>query len=194
MEHLETEFTYSKTILGFWVYLMTDCVLFATLFATYAVLHTQTFGGPSGQELFEPSLTLAQTLVLLLSSFTCGLSTVMAARGAKRSVLVLLAITFLLGCSFLVMELHEFSGFVHRGYSWSRSAFLSSFFTLVGTHGGHITTGLIWMAFSMVQIGRWGLNTDTLRRHMCLSLFWHFLDVVWIFIFTIVYLMGMIGI
>jgi cytochrome o ubiquinol oxidase subunit 3 len=194
IENSEVEFTYSKTVLGFWVYLMTDCVLFATLFATYAVLHTQTFGGPSGQELFKPPLTLAQTMALLTSSFTSGLATVMASRGAKNKTLLLFGITFLLGAAFLGMELYEFSEFVHNGDSWERSAFLSSFFTLVGTHGAHITVGLIWMMFVMIQIGRRGLTPDTVRRQMCLSLFWHFLDVVWIFLFTIVYLMGVVGI
>jgi cytochrome o ubiquinol oxidase subunit 3 len=172
---------------------MSDCVLFSCLFATYAVLHPQTFGGPSGQQLFHPPLFLTQTIVLLVSSFTSGLANIAAARQSKGGVLGLLAITWLLGATFLGLELHEFTDFVHQGYSWTTSAFLTSFFSLVGTHGGHITAGLIWMAFMMVQIGMRGIDADTLRRHTCLSIFWHFLDVVWIFIFTIVYLMGVVG-
>lgn len=182
--------TYERTVFGFWVYVMTDCVLFATLFATYGVLHQNTFGGPSGRELFSLPFALAETLILLTSSFICGLAMLAAHHQQKKTVLSLFGITFLLGLSFLAMELHEFSRFVHEGNSWERSAFLSSFFTLVGTHGLHITCGLIWMFVMMVQVLKFGLILPTLRRLMCLSIFWHFLDVIWVFIFTIVYLMG----
>lgn len=182
----------TKTVFGFWVYIMTDCVLFASLFAVYAVLHRNTFGGPSSQVLFDLPYALYETLILLTSSFTCGLAVLAAQRRDKAMVLFWLSITFLLGLTFLGMELHEFRSFVLEGNSWRRSGFLSSFFTLVGTHGLHITAGLIWMVVMMAQIGRKGLTRGTLRRLGLLSMFWHFLDVVWIFIFTIVYLQGVL--
>lgn len=181
---------HTKTPFGFWVYLMTDCVLFATLFATYAVLHRNTFGGPSGEELFSLPFVLTETLLLLTSSFTCGLVILAAAAGNKRIVLAGLLATFLLGATFLGMELHEFAGLVHEGNDWQRSGFLSAFFTLVGTHGAHIAAGLIWIFVLGVLVFRKGLTIHTKRKLTLFSLFWHFLDVVWIFIFTIVYLMG----
>ncbi len=180
----------SKALLGFWIYLMTDCVLFASLFATYAVLHNNTFGGPSSTDLFNLSSVLAETLILLTSSFTCGLALLAALRGYKNWFLALFGITFVLGIAFLTLELTEFAGLVQSGNSWQRSGFLSSFFTLVGTHGLHITVGLIWMATMMVQVWRYGLNPNRIRRLTMLSLFWHFLDIIWIFIFSIVYMMG----
>lgn len=182
----------SKTIFGFWVYLMTDCVLFAILFATFAVLRGNTFGGPGGRELFSLPFVLTETLILLTSSFTCGLAMLAVHRGARKQVLVWFAITFLLGVFFLSMELTEFSHLAREGNSWRRSGFLSAFFTLVGTHGLHIVTGLLWMAVLLVKTLRGGLVRATVRRLTMLSLFWHFLDIVWIFIFTIVYLMGAI--
>jgi len=182
--------TYSKTIFGFWVYLMTDCILFATLFATYAVLHNNTNGGPSSSDLFDLPFALAETLILLTSSFTCGLAMLAMHRGAKKALLAWLGITFILGAAFLTFELTEFTHLVQEGNSWQRSAFLSSFFTLVATHGLHITCGLLWIIVMVFQVAFRGINPDTMRRNACLSLFWHFLDVVWIFIFTIVYLMG----
>lgn len=181
--------TYSKTVFGFWIYIMTDCVLFATLFATYAVLHQSTFGGPSGKELFSPMYTLGETLILLTSSFTCGLATMATYRNEKKKAIAWLCITLLLGASFLTMELVEFTHLVESGNSWERSAFLSSFFTLVGTHGTHITFGSLWMIVMIGQLLYRGITHSTLRRMKCFSLFWHFLDVVWIFIFTFVYLM-----
>lgn len=181
---------YDRTIFGFWVYLMTDCVLFATLFATYAVLHNNTYGGPSAHDLFSLPLALSETLILLTSSFTCGLAMLSARQHEKNKALILFGITFLLGISFLVLELTEFKNLVHEGDSWQRSAFLSSFFTLVGSHGLHITCGLLWMFVMMAHIMIRGLTESTLRRLTCLSLFWHFLDVIWVLIFTIVYLMG----
>lgn len=183
---------YDKTLFGFWIYLMTDCVLFATLFATYAVLHNGTFGGPTAQELFSARFALIETLILLTSSFTCGLAILAAQRQDKLKVMLGLGITFLLGLAFLTMELGEFSDFVKEGNSWQRSAFLSAFFTLVGSHGLHITCGLLWMAVMMVHVSMRGITLPTLRRLTCLSMFWHFLDIIWIFIFTIVYLMGVI--
>ncbi len=180
----------NKKFLGFWVYIMTDCVLFASLFATYAVLRNNTFGDPGGKQLFSPSYALVETLVLLTSSFTCGLGLLADRRRNQRLVLAFFAVTFLLGLTFLGMELHEFRNLILSGDSWRRSGFLSSFFTLVGTHGLHITSGLVWMAVMMAQIARRGLTQGLIRRLTMLGLFWHFLDVIWIFIFTIVYLMG----
>lgn len=176
--------------IGFWVYLMTDCMLFASLFATYVVLRNNTFGGPSGADIFEMPFVLVETLILLTSSFLCGLGLLAAKAGKKTLTLVLFGLTFLLGLSFLAMELSEFSKLVSEGYSWQQSGFLSAFFTLVGTHGAHILAGLIWMAVMMVRIVQKGLEPNNIRRLSLLALFWHFLDVVWIFIFTIVYLMG----
>lgn len=180
----------AKNTFGFWVYLMTDCVLFAALFATYAVLHNNTFGGPGARELFSLPYVLVETLLLLTSSFTCGLGLLAARRGDKQQVLMWFGITFLLGLSFLTMEVTEFSHLAHEGNSWHRSGFLSSYFTLVGTHGVHIATGLLWMLVMLGRVLQGGLSKSTLRRLTLLSLFWHFLDVVWIFIFTIVYLLG----
>jgi len=177
-----------KTQFGFWLYIMTDCVLFASLFATYAVLHNNTFGGPPARELFNLHAVLAETLFLLTSSFTCGLAMLAVRRQSKQQVIFWLAVTFLLGAAFLGLELNEFHQLASEGNSWRRSGFLSAFFTLVSTHGLHITIGLSWIAAMIVKIYRSGLGRHTVRRLTMLSLFWHFLDIVWIFIFTIVYL------
>ncbi len=181
---------HSKTIFGFWVYLMSDCILFASLFATYAVLHTYTFDGPPARKLFHLPFALNETLILLTSSFTSGLVMLAAHKLQKKNVLFWLGATFLLGLSFLVLEISEFTHLVHTGNSWQRSAFLTSYFTLVGTHGLHILTGLLWIVVLGTQIAFRGLTPTALRRVTCFSLFWHFLDIIWIFIFTIVYLMG----
>jgi cytochrome o ubiquinol oxidase subunit III len=178
------------TQFGFWIYIMTDCVLFASLFATYAVLHNNTFGGPGAAQLFDPNYVLAETLALLTSSFTCGLGILAARSGSKVKVLGWFGVTALLGLTFLGLELSEFGRMIVAGNGPDRSGFLSSYFTLVGTHGLHITAGLIWMFVMMMQIVRLGLTRNTVRRLTLLSLFWHFLDIVWIFIFTIVYMMG----
>jgi cytochrome o ubiquinol oxidase subunit 3 len=180
----------SKTVFGFWVYIMTDCVLFATLFATYAVLHNNTYGGPSSAELFSLPFVLAETLILLTSSFTAGLGWLAARRGQTKLVLLLFGLTFLLGLAFLTLEIREFRHLAAEGNSWRRSGFLSAFFTLVGTHGLHITIGLSWMAFLLSNILRRGITTVNLRRLTILTLFWHFLDIIWIFIFSVVYMMG----
>ena len=190
MESAEITTTTAKTQLGFWIYLMTDIVLFATLFATFAVLRESTFGGPSGKEIFDMPFVLAETLILLTSSFTCGLAIIALHRRQKTQVLTWFGITFLLGAAFLTMELTEFRQLLHEGNGWQRSGFLSAFFTLVGTHVLHILVGLLWMLVMGVQLVRRGITHHTLRRSMLLGMFWHFLDVVWIFIFTIVYLMG----
>jgi cytochrome o ubiquinol oxidase subunit 3 len=180
----------AKTMLGFWTYLMTDCVLFASLFATYAVLRGSTFGGPSDRELFDLPFVLVETLLLLVSSFTAGLAILGMHARSKSQVIVWFSITFILGASFLAMELTEFSHLVAEGNSWSRSGFLSAFFTLVGTHGLHIATGLLWLGVLLFQVIRRGFTASVTRRLVLFSLFWHFLDIIWIFIFTIVYLMG----
>ncbi len=180
----------SKTLLGFWIYLMTDCVLFATLFATYAVLRNNTFGGPPGSELFSLPFVLAETLILLTSSFTCGLGILAARRGRKNEVLAWFLITFCLGAAFLGLELSEFTNLAREGNSWQRSGFLSSFFTLVGTHGLHITVGLLWILLLLKQVARHGLSRALIRKLTLLSLFWHFLDLIWIFIFSLVYMVG----
>lgn len=180
----------NRTLFGFWVYIMTDCVLFASLFATYAVLHNNTFGGPGSHQLFEMPGVLAETMLLLTSSFTCGLAMLAVHRRAKRQVIGWFIVTFLLGLAFLGLELSEFHRLIADGNSWRRSGFLSAFFTLVSTHGLHITVGLTWMLAMLFKVARTGLGRANVRRLTMLSLFWHFLDVVWIFIFTIVYVMG----
>jgi len=183
----------SKIQFGFWVYIMTDCVLFASLFATYAVLHTSTFGGTSGQQLFNMHNVLAETLLLLTSSFTCGLGILAARAKDKQKVILWLLATFLLGLAFLALELTEFRHLYVDGNGWTRSAFLSAFYTLVGTHGLHITIGLIWICTMAARVYNAGLTKTNARQLTLLSIFWHFLDIVWIFIFTIVYLMGALG-
>lgn len=182
--------SFSKTILGFWMYLMTDCLVFATLFATYAVLHKNTNGGPGAKELFHIPTAFIETMILLFSSITSGFALLAALKNKKFQVLGWLAVTFILGASFVFMELHEFHQLVEEGHSWTKSAFLSSFFTLVGTHGLHVTIGLLWMLVMMAQVFHFGVTTDTFRRLVCFNMFWHFLDLVWIFIFTFVYLLG----
>lgn len=184
--------TFSKTVLGFWCYLMTDCLLFATLFITYAFLHSHTFGGPTSKDLFDLSTAFTETIILLVSSVTCGFAVLAAVKGKVNRIIGWLAVTFLLGLAFLVIELTEFHHLVSEGHSWTTSAFLSAFFTLVGTHGTHITFGLIWTAVLIAQLFWQHLTIDTFRRLVIFSLFWHFLDLVWIFIFTFVYLLGVI--
>ena len=180
----------SKLSFGFWVYLMTDCIVFATLFATYAVLHNNTYGGPGGKEMFSLPFVLVETLVLLTSSFTCGLAMLAAHKNNARHVLYGLGVTFLLGIVFLSLELTEFRHLSLEGNGWSRSGFLSAFFTLVGTHGLHIATGLLWAVVLAFKINTQGLVHSNIRKLTLFSLFWHFLDIVWIFIFSIVYLLG----
>ena len=181
---------FSKTLFGFWAYLMSDCILFATLFASYAVLHTSTFGGPTSKELFSLPHALNETLVLLTSSFTCGLAMLAVHRKKLVLTIAFFCLTFALGLLFLGLELKEFAELVEGGNSWERNAFLSAYFTLVSTHGLHISVGLLWIFILMAQLVYFGLNSMTVRRLTMLSLFWHFLDIVWIFIFSIVYLMG----
>lgn len=177
-----------RVMFGFWVYLMTDLLMFAVLFAVYAVLHNNTIGGPSGRDLFSLPLALAETLILLTSSFTAGIGMIAARMGNKKQVLAWFGITFILGLAFLGLELKEFAEFIHEGHTIASNAFFSSFFTLVGTHGLHITSGLLWMAITLAFVMKRGLTPHMVRKLTLLSLFWHFLDIVWIFIFTIVYL------
>lgn len=177
-------------IFGFWIYLMTDLVIFAVLFACFVVLRNSTFGGPTGHQLFVLPSALTQTLLLLTSSFTCSLATLAIHREQKKWALFWFGITFLLGASFLKIELSEFSKFVSMGADWQRSAFLSSFFTLVGTHGLHISVGLLWMIVAISRVAFRELTLENVSKMYRLAYFWHFLDVVWVFIFTIVYGMG----
>jgi cytochrome o ubiquinol oxidase subunit III len=183
----------ARTIFGFWLYLMTDCILFATLFAGYAVLRNNTFGGPSGAELVNLKLALTQTLLLLTSSFTCGLGMLAARRGQTRGLVIGFALSFLLGASFVALEINEFAHMAMEGNSWKRSGFLTGFFSLVGTHGCHVTMGLLWMLMTLPQVMRKGLTSTNMRRLTCLSTYWHFLDIVWIFVFTVVYLMAFVN-
>jgi len=184
--------TFSKTTQGFWLYLMTDCLVFASLFCTYAVLHNHVFGGPSSHEIFNLTTSFVETMILLFSTVTCGFGMLAALKSDKNQILAWLGLSFLLGASFVAIELTEFTHLVQEGYSWKRSAFLTSFFTLVGTHGLHVSVGLLWMGVMMTQIYWLGVTVHTFRRLAVFSLFWHFLDLVWIFIFTFVYLMGVI--
>lgn len=180
------------TALGFWIYLMTDIILFASLFATYLVLRDGTYGGPSGKDIFDMPFVLAETIILLISSFVCGLVMLAMRQARKKLVLLGLGITFILGAAFLVLEISEFTMLASEGHSWQASAFLSAFFTLVGTHGAHITVGLLWILVIAWQVFRRGFTKGVMRRLTLFGLFWHFLDIVWIFIFTIVYLLGVI--
>lgn len=180
-------------VFGFWIYLMSDLVIFGALFAAYAVLSGGTAGGPSPEDIFELPFVLVETFLLLFSSFTYGLAVLAMNADRLQRVKLWLGITFLLGAGFIGMELYEFQYLIHEGFGPDRSAFLSSFFTLVGTHGLHVTFGLIWILVMLVQLSTKGLNDMTRSRIMCLSLFWHFLDIVWICVFTIVYLTGVIA-
>jgi cytochrome o ubiquinol oxidase subunit 3 len=182
--------TYSKTIFGFWLYLMTDCLLFGSFFATYAVLQDNTFGGPTARDLFNLPLVLTQTLILLASSFACGPAQVAELRQDKKKVLLWLGVAFVLGAVFFGMVFGDLIRLVQEGNGWQKSAFLSAFFTLVGVQLMHIVAGLLWMLILMGLVVKRGLIESTIRRLTCLRLFWHFLNIVWIFIFTFVYLMG----
>lgn len=184
----ETAAGANRTVLGFWIYLMTDCVLFASLFATYAVMRGNTDGGLGGDKLFSLPYALVETLLLLTSSFVCGLAMVALQRRNKKLLLQLLFVTFALGAVFVGLEVNEFHKLAAEGNGWTRSGFLSAFFTLVATHGLHICVGLLWLAVLAIQIMRKGLSGNTPKRLTLFSMFWHFLDVVWIFIFSVVYL------
>ncbi|KAF1705324.1 cytochrome o ubiquinol oxidase subunit III [Pseudoxanthomonas kaohsiungensis] len=180
------------TLLGFWLYLMSDLLIFACLFAVYGVLGRSYAAGPTGADLFDLPLVAVNTAMLLFSSITYGFAMLSMQRRHVPGVLAWLAITGLFGLAFLGIELYEFSHLIHQGAGPQRSAFLSSFFALVGTHGLHVTFGIVWLVVLMVQVQRYGLHAANQRRLLCLSMFWHFLDVVWIGVFTFVYLMGVL--
>ena len=180
------------TLLGFWLYLMSDCLIFACLFAVYAVLGRSYAAGPSGADLFDLPLVAINTSMLLLSSITYGFAMLEMQKKRVPQVLIWLGITGLFGLAFIGLELYEFHHLIHQGAGPQRSAFLSAFFALVGTHGLHVTFGIIWLVVLMFQVARGGLIAANRRRLMCLSMFWHFLDVVWIGVFTFVYLMGVL--
>jgi len=180
------------TLLGFWVYLMSDCLIFACLFATYAVLGRNYNGGPTGAQLFDLPLVAINTSLLLLSSVTYGFALLQARKARVGSTVGWLIVTGLLGAGFLSLELYEFAHLIHEGAGPQRSAFLSSFFTLVGTHGLHVTFGIVWLLVLIAQLARHGLNIANKRRLMCLSMFWHFLDLIWVGVFTVVYLIGVL--
>ena len=175
---------------GFWIFILGDMVMFSALFAAYAVLSGNTAGGPSGSELFNLRSVFVETMCLLFSSYTCGLGALSAERRHVGRFLLFAALTFVLGAAFLFIEISEFAGMVSKGAGPSRSAFLSAFFTLVGTHGAHVTVGLLWFVYMIAQVWVKGLRAHVLRRLLCFSLFWHALDIVWIGVMTLVYLMG----
>jgi cytochrome o ubiquinol oxidase subunit 3 len=181
-----------STMLGFWIYLMSDCLIFAVLFATYAVLGRNYAAGPSPKDLFELPLVALNTSMLLLSSITYGFAVLEMERNRQGATLGWLAVTGLFGLCFVGIELYEFAHLIHEGATPQRSGFLSAFFTLVGTHGLHVSLGIVWLVTLMVQVRQRGLIVENRRRLLCLSMFWHFLDVIWIGVFTFVYLMGVL--
>ena len=182
----------TSTSLGFWIYLMSDCLMFAVLFATYGVLGGNLAAGPGPKDVFDLNTVALNTTMLLLSSITFGFAMLSAYAGQKSRTLIWLAVTLAFGLAFLTIELTEFRHMIAEGATPQRSAFLSSFFTLVGTHGLHVTFGSIWLVTLAVQLTTKGLTPSILRRLLCLSMFWHFLDVIWIGVFTFVYLVRMI--
>jgi len=178
----------STTKLGFWVYVMSDCLIFAVLFATFGVLAGNTANGPAGRDIFSLPYVATETMLLLLSSFTFGAGMLSTRSGRRAPVLGWLIVTLLLGATFVGMEVHEFAALIHDGTGPGVSAFLSAYFTLVGTHGLHVSLGILWLGVMLHQIYHYGLDEVVMRRLSCLSLFWHFLDLVWICVFTFVYL------
>ena len=178
---------------GFWIFLLSDIIMFSAFFAAYAVLSKETAGGPSGRELFDLRDTAIQTACLLLSSFTCGMASIAVGQRSQRWTQISLLVTGLLGATFLVLELREFTSFVERGAGPSRSAFLSSFFTLVGCHGVHVTAGLLWLGTMMAQFIAKGFRENIRHRYLCFSLFWHTLDIIWVALFSLVYLVSSVS-
>jgi cytochrome o ubiquinol oxidase subunit 3 len=175
---------------GFWIFILSDMIMFSALFAAFAVLRDNTAGGPNGAELFNLRNVFIETMCLLLSSYTCGIGVLSAERGQPTLLMIFAIFTFVLGAAFLFIEVTEFAGMVAKGAGPSRSAFLSSFFTLVGTHGVHVASGLVALVYLVAQVIVHGLRPAVLRRLLCWSLFWHALDIVWVGVFTLVYLMG----
>jgi len=176
---------------GFWIYLISDIIMFSALFATYAVLAPATAGGPAARDIFDPNSVAIETACLLASSFACGMASIAVSQRSMKWTQISLVITGLLGFVFLLLELHEFHGLVSRGFGPTHSAFLSAFFTLVGCHGLHITAGLLWLGTMMAQFYAKGFRRDIQYRYLCFSLFWHALDIIWVAIFSLVYLVGM---
>lgn len=184
--------TASPTALGFWIYLMSDALLFATIFATFGVLSTSYAGGPVPREIFDLPLVALNTALLLVSSITFGFAMLAAEARAAARTQAWLVVTALLGAAFVGIEVYEFAKLIAEGAAPQRSGFLSGFFALVGTHGVHVTVGIAWIIVMLVQVGRRGLIVENRRRLLCLSMFWHFLDIIWIGVFTFVYLLGML--
>ncbi|KQT87164.1 cytochrome o ubiquinol oxidase subunit III [Aurantimonas sp. Leaf443] len=180
------------TLLGFWIYLMSDCLIFAVLFACYGVYGRSFAAGPTPADLFDLKLVALNTAMLLFSSITYGFAMLEMVKNNRRGTLIWLAVTGLFGAAFIGLELYEFHHLIQEGAGPQRSAFLSAFFTLVGTHGLHVTVGLLWLVVLMVQVARGGLRPENQRRLLCLSMFWHFLDVIWIGVFSYVYLLGVL--
>jgi cytochrome o ubiquinol oxidase subunit III len=191
-EHAASSLVSKRIIVGygFWIFLLSDIIMFSAFFAAYAVLVGATAGGPSGRDLFNLHNVAIETACLLLSSFTCGVATIGARAHRGSWFYGAMAATFILGTAFLFLEVREFAGMVARGAGPTRSAFLSAFFTLVGCHGLHVTAGLLWLLTMMAQMFAKGYRADILRRILCFGLFWHTLDIIWVALFTVVYLMG----
>lgn len=188
----EEPHAHNGTLLGFWIYLMSDCFIFASLFACYAVLGTNYAGGPTAAEVLDLPGLAVNTALLLVSSVTFGFAMLEMARKNQRGTMAWLAVSGVLAACFVGMELHEFATMIAAGAGPDRSAFLSSFFTLVGTHGLHVSVGILWLIVLMVQLGKFGLTEANIRRLRCLSMFWHFLDLVWVGVFSYVYLAGVL--
>lgn len=180
----------SIRIMGFWIFLTTDVVLFGSLFSVYAVFRSRVALGPTPHQLFTLGPVLAETLILLTSTFTVSLALFSARNNKVKATITWLVLTLLLGASFVVLEIREFAGDVLAGHSWHQSAFLSGFFTLVGTHGSHVTIGIVWAIMLVLQLGMKGLTVTNRRKLYTFTLYWHFLDIVWIFLFSVVYLTG----
>ncbi len=191
-EHAAAELATKRIVVGygFWIFLLSDIIMFSAFFATYAVLVDATAGGPSGRQLFDLQNTAIETACLLLSSFTCGIASIGARMRRGSWFYGAMTVTFILGASFIGLEAHEFAGFVARGAGPTRSAFLSAFFTLVGCHGLHVSAGLLWSLTMMAQVYAKGYRPDILRRNLCFGLFWHTLDIIWVALFSVVYLLG----
>ena len=192
-EHAERTIASKRVIAayGFWIFLLSDIIMFSTFFAAYAVLSGETAGGPSGKELFNLNRVALETACLLLSSFTCGVASIGARARSDVMYYGGMTVTGLLGAAFLLLEINEFAGLIAQGAGPTRSAFLSSFFALVGCHGLHVTLGLLWLLTMMAQVFAKGYRADIMRRILCFALFWHTLDIIWVGIFTVVYLMGL---
>jgi cytochrome o ubiquinol oxidase subunit 3 len=183
---------YSRTLFGFWLYLMSDFILFGVLFATYAVLSINPFQGPTGRELFHPPYTLTQTLILLVGSLTAGLGAAAAHRQHKKPTILFFSATFLIGLVFMGMIGTEFSRLIQEGNSWDKNGFLSAYFTVVSTHAIHVLFGLLWIVVLLIPVWKEGVSDVSVRRLTCLNMFWQFLNIIWVFIFALVYLLGVV--